>query len=96
MTNQWRQRMKSELHKEIDPKGIYTGAQAMEVTGIPMTTFYRYVRQEKIPKHIRAIDGRTVFHGHELLAILTATTPVMPKVYFVRPRRGRPKKQANP
>lgn len=88
--------MKSELHKIIDPKGIYTGAQAMALCGIPKTTFYRYIREEKIPKHQREIDGRTVFLGHELLKVLTTTIEILPKVFFVNSRRGRPKKQANP
>ena len=88
--------MKAEVSSLIDPNGVYTGAQAIAVTGIPMTTFYRYVREEKIPKHIRMLDGKTVFLGHELLKILTATQPILPKVYFLKPRRGRPKKQANP
>lgn len=88
--------MKAELHKEIDPQGIYTGAQAIAVTGIPKRSFYRYVRQEKIPKHIRIFDGKTVYLGHELLKALTATTEILPKVFFVKPHRGRPKKQANP
>ena len=88
--------MKAELASLIDPKGIYTGAQAMRVTGIPMSTFYRYVREEKIPKHQRLIDGKTVFLGHELLEALTHTKMIFPKVFIVRPKRGRPKKQANP
>lgn len=89
--------MKPELTKAIDPQGIYTGAQAIRATGIPMTTFYRYVREEKIPKHQRYIDGKTVFLGHELLKALTRTKMIFPEVFFVPPRkRGRPKKKANP
>ena len=79
--------------EHINPNGIYTGAQAIRVTGIPSSTFYRYVREEKIPKHKRLIDGKTVFLGHELIAALTATELIMPKVYFIRPKRGRPKKE---
>lgn len=89
--------MKPELHKAIDPQGIYTGAQAIRATGIPMTTFYRYVREEKIPKHQRYIDGKTVFLGHELLKALTGTKLILTDAFFAPPRkRGRPKKQANP
>lgn len=88
--------MRPELVSNIDPNGIYTGAQAIAVTGIPMTTFYRYVREERIPKHQRMIDGKTVFFGRELLDVLTATRRILRKVDFVRPKQGRPKKQANP
>ena len=79
--------------EHINPKGIYTVAQAIKETGIPRTTFYQYVKEEKIPKHKRIIDGKTVFYGHELIKTLTATGPILPKVYFVRPKRGRPKKE---
>lgn len=89
--------MKPELTKEIDPQGIYTGAQAIRATGIPMTTFYRYVREEKIPKHQRYIDGKTVFLGHELLKVLTRTKMIFTDAFFSPPpKRGRPKKKANP
>ena len=79
--------------EHINPKGIYIGAQAIRETGIPMTTFYRYARENKIPKHKRLIDGKTVFYGHELIRDLTATEPILPEVWFVRPKRGRPKKR---
>ena len=79
--------------EHINPKGIYTGSQAIKATGISKSTFYRYISEEKIPKHKRIIDGKTVFYGHELIRALTATEPILPKVYFVRPKRGRPKKR---
>lgn len=79
--------------EHINPKGIYTGSQAIKETGVPKRSFYRYVKQGKIPKHTRIIDGRTVFYGHELIRALTATEPVLPEVYFIRPTRGRPKKE---
>ena len=79
--------------EHINPKGIYTGAKAIKETGLSMSTFYKDVRQGKIPKHTRIIDGKTVFYGHELIRALTATEPILPEVYFVRPKRGRPKKR---
>ena len=85
--------MKIELIKTIASNGIYTGAQAIKATGISMSTFYKYVREGKIPKHKRLIDDKTVFHGHELLKALTSTNAVsVMEVEILRPRRGRPKK----
>lgn len=86
-----------DLFKCLDPDAIYTGKQVIEITGISKTTFYRNVREEKIRKHIRSIDRRPVFLGSDLLSAFRDTEEVMPTVYFIRPRRGRPpKKQANP
>ena len=79
--------------EHINPKGIYTGAQAVKESGLPKSSFYRYVRHGKIPKHTRIIDGKTVFYSHELIRALTATEPVLPEVYFIRPTRGRPRKE---
>lgn len=88
--------MKIELIKAIASNGIYTGAQAIKATGISMSTFYKYVREGKIPKHKRLIDDKTVFHGHELIKALTSTNTIYEEVEILRPQRGRPKKQANP
>ena len=79
--------------EHINPKGIYTGAKAIKETGLSMSTFYKYVRQGKILKHKRLIDGKTVFYGYELLSALTATEPALPQVDFVRPKKGRPRKE---
>lgn len=87
--------MRADLVKQIDPQGIYTGVQAISLCGIPKSTFYRYVSENRIPKHKRLVDGKTVFLGKELLRILTNTTPIIPE-FMIRPKRGRPKKQANP
>lgn len=83
--------MKPNIEQCLDPSGIYIGAQIIELTGIPERSFYRYVKQEKIPKHERTLDGRTVFLGHEVITALTTIKSKCPKVYFVKPQRGRPR-----
>lgn len=89
--------MKPNIEDYIHPKGIYTGTQVIELTGISSRSFYRYVKQEKIPKHKRAIDSKTVFLGHEIIKALTTLKDVIPTVFFVAPKRGRPRKiQGNP
>lgn len=84
--------MKANIEQTLDPDGIYIGAQIIELTGIPKSTFYRYVKQEKIPRHERPLDGRTVFLGHEVIKAFTAIKRIFPKVFFVKPQRGRPRK----
>lgn len=89
--------MKSNIQDFIEPHGIYTGAQVIELTGMPSSTFYLYVKRGKIPKHEREIDSRTVYLGHEILKALTSIKDKVPMVFFVKPRRGRPpKRQGNP
>ena len=85
--------MKVELINAISSNGIYTGAQAIKATGISMSTFYKYVREGRIPKHKRVIDDKTVFHGHELIKALTSTNALQEEVEIIRPQRGRPKKK---
>lgn len=82
--------MKATL--DLDPKGIYTGAQAIEATGIPKRTFYQWVKEGRIPKHMRKVDSRTVFLGSELIRALTATVTLVDFASLRRPTRGRPKK----
>lgn len=83
--------MRPNLHDYIKPTGVYTGAQVIELAEIPSSTFYLYVKLGKIPKHEREIDSKTVFLGHEILHALTAVKEKLPKVYFVKPQRGRPR-----
>lgn len=83
--------MNPNIEKVLDPGGIYIGAEIIELTGIPERSFYRYVKQEKIPRHERTLDGRTVFLGHEVIKALTTIKRKFPKVYFVKPQRGRPR-----
>lgn len=83
--------MRTDIKNALEPAGIYTGTQAIAATGISERTFYRYVRQGKIPKHKLEINGKSVYLGHELLSALT--TLKRPLVYFVKPKRGRPKKE---
>lgn len=83
--------MKPNIEQILDPEGVYIGAEIIELTGIPERSFYRYVKQEKIPKHVRTLDGRTVYIGHEVIKALATITSHLPKVYFVKPQRGRPR-----
>lgn len=84
--------MKATL-TDISPKGIYTGAQAIRALGISSATFYKYVKEEIIPKHIRKIDKKPVYLGNDLLRIFQETEMVMPIFCFMKPKRGRPPKK---
>lgn len=89
--------MRPNLQDYINPDGVYTGAQVIELAEIPSSTFYLYVKLGKIPKHEREIDSKTVFLGCEILHALTAIKGKFPMVGFVKPKRGRPKQtQGNP
>lgn len=85
--------MKPNLSCEIDPRGLYTGAQAIAATGIEKRTFYRWVDAGKIPSHIRLIDNRRVYKGAELLKALTDTVRVESDIFKIA-KRGRPKRNA--
>lgn len=77
---------------ELQPAGIYTGAQAIEATGIPKRTFYHYVKIGKIPSHYRFLDGKRVYKGKDLIEALTKTMPLVPQVWN-EVKRGRPRKR---
>lgn len=75
----------------IRPEGIYTTSQAIEVTGMCQKTFYNWVKSGKIPCHLRLVDNRKVFKGHELLKVLTGTIMMAPPGWgeVARKRRRR-------
>ena len=62
----------------IRPEGIYTTSQAIEITGMCQKTFYNWVKSGKIPCHLRLVDNRKVFKGHELIRVLTHTIRMAP------------------
>lgn len=77
---------------ELQAAGIYTGAQAIEATGIPKRTFYHYVKIGRIPSHYRMLDGKRVYKGKDLIEALTSTMPIAPPGWG-EIKRGRPKKR---
>lgn len=84
--------MKIDLREAINPKGIYTVAQAVKAIGISPATFYRYLKQEKIPSYLRTIDKKRVFIGKDLIDAFQDTERILPKMFFTITRRGRPPK----
>lgn len=85
--------MRPDIREHIKPGEIYTGSQVIALAGIPRSSFYRFLREGKIQRHEREIDGRPVFLGHELLhALLAVKNDITSTVCFTKPRRGRPRK----
>lgn len=79
--------------KDIEPQGIYTASQAIEVTGMCRKTFYNYVRSGRIQSHFRALDGKRVYKGFELMDAILGVTPMAPLGWGEAPRRGRPRRK---
>lgn len=79
--------------KDIEPQGIYTATQAIEVTGMSRRTFYNYLKSGKIRSHYRSLDGKRVYKGFELIETITGVNPMAPPGWGEAPKRGRKKGQ---